>query len=58
MMGIGSTVGRGLLKLSGGVYRPAGTFIYGDKAVRLEAQPFVAATIRDSIQTSRRRPEG
>ena len=51
MIGIGSTVGRGLLKLSGGAYKPAGTFIYEDKAVRLEAKPFVAATIRDSIQT-------
>ena len=45
------TVGRGLLKLSGGPYKPAATFIYEDRAVRLEAKPFVGATIRDSIQT-------
>ena len=51
MFGCGATVGRGLLKLSGGEYKPAGTFIYEDKAVRLEAKPFVSATIRDSIMT-------
>jgi len=51
MMGTSCTVGRGLLKLSGGPYKPAATFIYEGKAVRLEAKPFVAATIRDSIET-------
>ena len=45
------TVGRGLLKLSGGPYKPAATFLYEDRAVRLEAKPFVGTTIRDSIQT-------
>lgn len=50
VMGGSCTVGRGLLRLSGGEYRPAATFVYEGRAVRLEARPFVAATIRDSIQ--------
>lgn len=51
VIGGSCTVGRGLLKLSGGPYKPAATFIYEDRAVRLEARPFVGTTIRDSIQT-------
>ena len=50
MLCSGATVGRGLVRLAEGPYAPAGTWVHGDHAVRLQARPFVAATIRDSIQ--------
>ena len=50
-MSIGSscTVGLGLLKLGRGPVKPAATFIYEDRAMRLEARPAVVAAVRDSM---------
>ena len=51
MVGAGVTLGHGRVKLSDREYCPAATFIFEDKAVRLEVSPAVSTTIQDTIQT-------
>ena len=51
MAAVGASLGHGRVELSSGGYQPAGTFIYQDKAVRLQVKPEARAAIQDTIRS-------